>query len=257
MKSIWRYSLFGLLAYLLFVAMILPADRVYALLQERNVVTLKLHQITGTVWQGSIAQVQIGHVNVKNLDWSLHPWSLLFGRLEISLRLNDLTGPVAVVVGRNFDGSYYIRHDDDALDVSALEQLMNPQPYGLTGNIMLDLDDIRIEEGQLVSISGDLQWQHAGLAAPLKLDAGNFDLALMTTDKIIKATLKDDGGPLQADGVFILSPDKSYRLTVSLRSKDKSRNDIKQALRMLGTPSPDGKVSLVRNGRLDLKRMFR
>jgi len=257
MKTLWRYSLFGLAAYLLFMVVLFPADRVHALLQQHADLPLPLYQVSGSIWHGHIGSAQVAGVDVNNVDWCLHPWALLLGRLEMGLSLTDVDSPVGLVVGRSFDGSYYVR-SNEALSIPVLEGLFNQQPYGLTGSVSLDLDDIRLLDGRLDRISGSLHWQQAGLSEPLNIALGDFDLLLSTEeDGAVQGALADGGGPLQAEGLLVLLPDNSYRLTMTLRARDKSRADLKQALSLLGTPSPDGKVSLTRRGRLNLATLRR
>jgi len=251
MKPAWRYSLFAVAAYLLFMLLLLPADRVYSLLQQRGVRVPPLYQVSGSIWHGHIGRASIVGLGVNDIEWCLHPWALLMGRLEAGVSLAKSTAPLAVVAGRNLDGSYYIYTGDEALSVPVLESVITTRPYGVTGAVSLELQDIRVQAGKLQAITGNLQWQQAGLGAPLDIVIGNFELSVKTKDGVIQGTLKDTGGPLQAEGQIVLLADNRYRLTMTLVSRDGSRSDLKQALRLLGTPSPDGKVTLTRSGRLD------
>jgi len=251
MKPVWRYSLFAVAAYLLFILVLLPADRVYSLLQQRGIRVPTLYQVSGSIWHGHIDRARIAGLDVNNIEWCLHPWALLIGRLEAGVSLANSTAPLAVVAGRNLDGSYYIHSGDEALSIPVLESLITARPSGITGAVSLDLQDIRVQAGKLQAITGSLQWQQAGLGAPLDIEIGNFELSVNTKDGVIHGTLKDTGGPLQAQGQIVLQADNRYRLTMTLVSRDRSRNDLKQALRLLGTPSPDGRVSLTLSGRLD------
>jgi len=251
MKPVWRYSLFGLLAYLLFIVVLLPADRVYALLQQRISLPLQLYQVNGSIWQGHIGMVRMAGIDVRNVDWCLHPWMLFRGRLEMGVTLTDVASPTGVVVGRTLAGNYYIRDNGEGLSLPVLESVFNERPFGLTGAVTLDLEEIAVAaQGRLQNISGRVQWQRAGLGEPLNISVGNFEVSFTTEDDTIQGALKDNGGPLRAEGLLMLLPDNSYRLTMTLEPRDKSRSDLKQALRLLGTPSPEGKVSLTRRGRL-------
>ena len=251
MKPVWRYSLFGLAAYLVFMLVLFPADRIYSLLQQRGVLPLPLYQVSGSLWRGHIGMVRVAGLDIKNIDWSLHPLALLRGRLELDLSLADADSTVGIVAGRKLDGHYYLR-SNEALALPVLESMFNKRPFGLTGDVSLDLDDIGLVDGRLKQLGGTLRWQQAGLAAPLNINVGDFDLLLSTQDGVVQGTLSDDGGPLQAEGLIMLLPDNSYRLTMTLAARDKSRSDLKQALGLLGTPSPEGKISVARRGRLDL-----
>ena len=81
---------------------------------------------------------------------------------------------------------------------------------------------------------------------------GSFEINFETTADGIKGVLKDTDGPLQANGILMLKPDGSYQFTASFTPRDATRNDIKQAL--LGNPSPAGKITISRSGKLQLEK---
>ena len=251
MKPVWRYSLFALCAYLLFMLVLFPADRIYSLLHQRGILALPLYQVSGSIWRGHIGRARIAGLDVNDLNWCLHPWALFLGRLEAGVNVATDNEPLAVVIGRKLDGSYYVRNGDEALSIPVLESVFAARPYGITGTLALDLEDIRLQSGHLQSVTGELQWLQAGLGAPLGIELGNFELALANSDGAVQGTLKDIGGPLQAEGQLVLQANNNYRLTMTLASRDSMRSDLRQALSLLGTPSPEGRVSLTLNGRLE------
>ena len=251
MKPVWRYSLFALCAYLLFMLILFPADRIYSLLHQRGILVLPLYQVSGSIWQGHVGRARIAGLDVNDLDWCLRPWALFLGRLEAGVNVATGDEPLAVVIGRKLDGSYYVHNGNGALSIPVLESVFAARPYGITGTLDLDLKDIRLQSGQLQSVTGELRWRQAGLGAPLGIELGNFELSLVSSDGTVQGTLKDIGGPLQAEGQLVLQANNNYRLNMTLASRDGKRSDLRQALSLLGTPSPDGRISLTFNGRLE------
>jgi len=252
MKKIIKYGLFGLAVYLLALLILFPADRAYSLVRDRVGVPLELYQVTGSVWNGHVARARSAAVSIDDIDWRWHVLPLFTGRIELGLTIAGSPAPLQLVVGRYMDGSFYIHDDGQGLPLAELEHLLNPQPLGLKGTVMLDLDDIRLAPGRLTDVNGDVTWQHAGLGDPVNIDVGDLAATVTTKDNVVQATVKDQGGPLAVDGQFMLMPDSTYRLTMTLMVKDSSRTDLTQSLRLLGTPNRDGKVSVSRRGRLNL-----
>lgn len=252
MKKIVKYSLFGLFVYLLSLLTLFPADRAYSLVRERVELPLQLYQLSGSIWNGHVGLLRAPGISIADIDWCLHVLPLLSGRIELGLTIAGSVNPLQLVVGRYMDGSLYIHDDGQELPVAELEDLLNPQPMGLTGALTLDLDDIRLASGRLLQLNGDVTWYHAGLGDPVNIDVGDLAATVSTKDDVIQATVKDQGGPLAVDGLIMLMPDSTYRLTMNLTVKDNARSDLKQSLRLLGTPNRDGRVSVTRRGRLDL-----
>jgi hypothetical protein len=252
MKTVIRYSLFGLLIYLLALALLFPADRAYTLIRDRLNLPLQLYQVSGRVWDGHVGLLRAAGITVKDVDWRLHILPLLTGRLELGLQVSAAQGPLQLVAGRHLDGSLYVHDDGTSLPVAEIEGLVNPQPMGLGGSIDVDLDDIRIATGRLARIKGNVVWHQAGIGAPVDITVGDLEATLTTKDDVVQATVKDNGGPLAVDGLLLLMPDNTYRLTLTLVARDKSRTDLRQALMLVGNPNRDGKVTLSRRGRLDL-----
>ncbi len=257
MKRGLAYVLFGLAAYVLFLLIQLPAQQVYGRLTERYPLPVKLYQLKGSVWNGSAALVTWGPRRFENLHWRLRPQSLLLGRLEIAVELSKDRARIAAIAGRALNGGLYVRAGQAHLPLADVENLISRDPMGLTGTVELDLERLEIARGRITAAQGSLSIENAGLAPPLKVAIGNFRMDFATTEEgVIKGVISDNGGPLQAQGLLLLQPDGSYRLTAELAARDPQRRDIKQALRYLGTPSPAGKVSLVRTGRLPLERFL-
>ena len=253
MKKIVKYSLFALLVYLLSLLVLFPADRAYSLLRDRAGLPLELYRLSGSIWNGHIGMARATAVSIDDIDWCLHVLPLLMGRLELGLTIAaGSANPLQLVVGRYLDGSLYIHDDGQELSVAKLENLLNPQPLGLTGTLMFDLDDMRLASGRLMQLNGDVTWYHAGLGDPVNIDVGDLAARVSTSDDVVQATVKDQGGPLAVDGQVMLMPDNTYRMTMTLMVKDNTRSDLRQSLKLLGTPNRDGKVSVTRRGRLDL-----
>ncbi|MFQ5487491.1 MAG: type II secretion system protein N, partial [Gammaproteobacteria bacterium] len=183
--------------------------------------------------------------------------SLLLGRLELALELSKDRARINAIAGRTLSGDLYLREGRAHLPLADVENLISREPMGLTGTVEVDLERLEFAPGRITAAQGSLNIENAGLAPPLKVAIGSFRMDFASTEEgTIKGVLSDSGGPLQAQGLLLLQPDGNYRLTAELAARDPQRRDIKQALRYLGTPSPAGKVSLVRTGRLPLEKVL-
>jgi hypothetical protein len=234
----------------------MPANRVYALIESRVQLPAKLYQLDGSVWNGNAATVIAGRQRFDNVSWAFHPLALALGRLELGLDLHKGDGQFQITAGRSLTGDPYIKRLEAKTPMADAEPLFMPSPLGLDGDLLIDIDKLKIDGNHLVAATGSVSWKNAGLANVSGGSVGDFEMTLETTDEAIKGVLKDSGGPLQITGLLTIKPDGNYQMSVSAALRDQQRNDIKQGLRFLGTPSPDGKVTMNRSGVFPLEKFL-
>ena len=250
-----RYIGFALLAYLIFLCVLLPAERGYSLIKEK-VAPLRLYQIHGSVWSGSAGMAVTGTRQMQNIQWTLHPWMLLLGRIEASVEFDEAGRHTQTVLGRTVGGTIYLADVKTQLPPTALENALNIPGSGLDGTVDVALSDVKFTNGKLTALDGTLSWNNAGLfvtrTSP-KTKLGSFVMTLTTkssgTGNEINGVLKDNpASPLRAEGILRIKPDGTYQFTGALSLRDASRADLAQALRLFGSPGPGGKIPLSASG---------
>jgi len=255
MKKVIRYGALVLILYVVFLLVLLPADRLYAVLKEKVALPASLYQINGSVWDGRAAVVMVGNHRLESFAWQFEPLALLMGRLQIALDFNKNAGKLSVVIGRSVWGDYYLHDADAALPAADLESFFSRTRLGLSGNVTANLRELKVKGNQLSAVEGTLLWKDAGLTSSAdNTTVGSFEINFETTEEGVKGILKDAGGPLQADGIVLLKEDGTYQVTAAFTPRDATRNDIKQALRFLGNPDSSGKVSVSQSGNLQLEK---
>ena len=250
-----RYILFALLAYVIFLCVTLPAEHGYHLIKEK-IAPVRLYQIHGSVWSGSAGIAVTGTRQMQNLQWTLHPWALLLGRIEAGVEFNEAGRHTQAVVGRTFGGTIYLADVTTRLPPTVLENALNIPGSGLDGAVDVALSNVKFTNGQLTELNGTLSWNNAGLfitRTTPKTKLGGFVMTLTTksetTGKEINGVLKDNpDSPLRAEGILRIKPDGTYQFTGALSLRDANRADLVQALRMFGSPGPGGKIPLSASG---------
>lgn len=250
-----RYIFFGLLAYIIFLCVMLPAERGYGLIKEK-VAPLRLYQLHGSVWSGSAGMAVAGTRQMQNVQWTLRPWMLLLGRIEASIEFDEAGRHTQTVLGRTLGGTIYLADVKTQLPPAALENALNIPGSGLDGAVDVALSDVKFTDVKLTTLEGTLSWNNAALfvtrTSP-KTKLGSFVMTLTTksggTGNEINGVLKDNpASPLRADGILRIKPDGTYQFTGSLALRDASRADLVQALRLFGSPGPGGKIPLSATG---------
>ena len=242
MRSALRYVVFGLVMYAVFLAGTLPAPWVYNHWLQSRLGSWTLYGVQGTVWRGRASLGKSGNIELEDLRWNLHPWTLLWGRIEAALRFNYETAPGNMVVGRSVTGKWHL--DDVALDLPAgqLAPLLRLPGAELGGKLAVQLSSLTVRQGRVTAAKGSVAWEKAALRKPVAVELGTFEIDVDTNAEGVNGTLLDRGGSVQAQGLFKLSPNGQYQLTATFASRNPQQPLIGQGLQLFGTPGPDGRV---------------
>jgi general secretion pathway protein N len=234
--------------YVIFVVATLPASWIYGHLLQSRLGGWTLYGVQGTLWEGRAMAVKSRNLRLENLHWDLHPWSLLWGRVEAALQFKYATAPGAMVVGRSFTGTWHV--DDVTLQLPAarLTPLLRLPGAELGGKVAVELSALTAKQGRVTAASGSVTWEAAAVRKPVAVELGDFTVDLKTTADGVNGTLLDHGGAVQAQGLLKLSADGRYRFTATFASRDPQKSLITQGLRLFGTPGPDGRVKYSAEG---------
>ena len=248
MIRIIGYVVLGLLAYAGFLLATFPAERAFALLSEQ-VPNVRAAGLSGTAWSGQASVIQIQNQNLEKLQWQFKPWSVLFGQLEVDIQLDgaDVAGQASI--GLQPDGA--IQLSDVDLRLAAAEISTQFQvPVDLGGQFLVQLQSAKLMGEKIQSAEGVIRWQRAAVISPFDQPLGEFVAQLSTEADGIKAQVKDEGGPLQLDGVAKLKADGSYNFNGSVSVRDNQQQLLVQGVKAMGRPGKDGRVPLRYSGRI-------
>ncbi len=248
MKPVLRYVIFGLVIYGVFVLGMVPASWVYSHGLQSRLGGVALYGVQGTVWQGRASLLTSRGTQLQNLQWDLHPWALLWGRMEAALRFDYQAAPGKTVVGRTVTGNWYLRDADLALPAQRLAPLLRMPGAELGGKLALRLSSLTVKQGRVTAADGELSWEKAALRKPLEVELGTFAVNLETTADGVSGALMDRGGAVQAQGLLKLQANGQYQLTATFASRNPQQPLITQGLRLFGTPGPDGRVKYSTKG---------
>jgi general secretion pathway protein N len=249
MKQNTRIGLTLVGAYLFFLIITAPAALTFDKLRAR-IAPLTLSDVSGTLWSGHAGALNYAALRLTNLEWSVHPFGLLLGRLESGLKLDDSALRGTGTLGRTLGGTLYLTDLNGAAELQALQssgllKILLP----VNGQALFALRKLRYTDGKLTAAEGAIEIKNAATLVP-QLALGDFHLVLETLQAGIKATLSDRGGALRAQGVAMINPDGSYQFTGTFSPRDPNQASLQQYLRMLGPMGTDGRVSVNTSGRI-------
>jgi len=194
MKTTIRNGALVLIVYAIFLLVLLPADRVYAVLKEKVALPVSLYQVDGSVWDGRAEVVMMGNQRLESFGWQFEPLALFLGRLQIALGFNKNNGRLSVIAGRSMLGDYFLRDVDADLPATEIESFFSRLKLGISGNVTANLQEIKVKGSQLMTVEGRLSWQNAGLTTSADDTMGSFEVDFETTEEGVKGILKDAGG---------------------------------------------------------------
>jgi hypothetical protein len=261
---------FGLLVYLVALVITFPAERAYAHWQasEQANKAFALSGISGSVWSGKAAMALVKGQPLEKLEWTLRPWSVLFGEVGVSWRFqlpksNDESGyKVNASSGGREGGLGYAQADtalgldgsvtfdtlEARLPVNMIARLAKASALRPTGTVNLNLHDVQWDGKTLRSAEGRIVWSGAGISLLKPIALGDQSITLETADDGVKGVLSDGGGPLSLDGLLTVGAEGKYAFSGSLAARNAP--DLERALRAMGRADADGRIKLKRTGTL-------
>ena len=252
MKKVLGYVALGVCAYVAFVIALFPADRAYAFVRSQLGDTL-LYDVRGTVWHGKAAAVQVGGQTLRAVRWSVAPWTVLLGRVDVDLAFDSGESWGNGTLGLGVNKVLQVRDLELQLPGAEVRSLLPRITVPLAGVFTVTLQEGRFnpETRQVQDLRGAVTWHNAALDMPNAPPLGTFRVDLEPGAEGIVGSLKDTGeGPLVAQGTLLLKPDNTYQFTGNFMPREAGRTEIAQGLMFLGRPDAEGRVKVNYNGAL-------
>lgn len=249
-SSRWPYVLLGLIAYLVFLAIELPAERAWPWLQERLGLP-DIEHLQGRLTGGRGQGLTLGAIDIDELQWRWRPGSLALGR--IGLETHALSRQIGRFDGRlelGLDGRLRASEVSVSSSAERLGALVGQLDGVLAGRIELELPQLRLDGRRLESLDGTLRWRDAALTRPQAVKLGDLQLDLGLADDGIRGVIRDAGGPLEATGELRIGHDGSYRIEATLGARNDHDKALRSALGWLGRADERGRVKVDFRGRI-------
>src|SRR5882757_4903300 len=101
MSKAWSLVAFGVGAFAIFLITTLPPG---VLLDRFERYGVRATGVSGSVWQGAAAMLEVRNVAVGQIAWDIHPLSLLGGRLQADVKLTRPDGFAHSTLTASFSG---------------------------------------------------------------------------------------------------------------------------------------------------------
>lgn len=239
MKRVWPLAALGVLAYLVFALVTLPAGVVIPRVQPSGVTIAGLD---GTVWNGSAQVLQVGGVHIGSIKWKLHVVPLLTLRAAVDIDVKRTDGFVRAAVSVN---ARQVQLTDAV--VSLPIQALPPQvaPGGWSGSINARLATLTFIDGWPVSANGTVDVVQLTGPARRPAQLGSFQLKFPVETpaaNTLAGSINDTEGPLKIAGkIQLKSTDRSYLVDGLVATKPEAGPELTRAMEFLGPPDAQGR----------------
>lgn len=244
----WRWIGFGAAVYVLCLLATLRADLVTSRLQPRGILA---SGVTGTIWNGHAAALQIGRLPLGETEWHINAWRFLTGKLSMDLRAQHDDGKLRATLAVGLGNRVGVRNLQGALPLSALNGM--GLPGGWQGTLRSNMEALELEKGWPVRARGTVDATDLNGPASQPLPIGSFRVEFSGNDssKALVATLKSIGdGPFDVAGTVRLLPDRSYVIDAQVAARPGAPASLASGLQSLGPPDAQGRRSLSMSGSL-------
>jgi general secretion pathway protein N len=234
-------------SYLLFLLASMPAAQIVPRLPLPA--GLQLHNIKGSLWQGSIGDIRWQKQRLHNLQWEV-----LFSRLwlampTIKLSLQDPdTAIISGLVG--WRGHWSLSDWQIKTSADTLQQwIAIPLPINASGAFTLNIDQWTFNAAECQTLTGQLNWQQAQLKMPAgELALGNPHATLSCKNKVFEAKVQQDASDLQSNIDLQLTMQGGYKLQASLHPKPALSDNLRSSISWLGTADNSGVIRIKSEG---------
>lgn len=239
MKRVWIFLTLGVLAYLAFALVTLPAAVVVPRVQPQGIAMTGLD---GTIWKGSAQALQVNGVHLGRIEWDLRVLALFSLRAAADVRLDRTDG---FAQGEVSASARQIRLADFSASLPLSVLPPNVAPGGWAGSVNARLAELTLEDGWPTSADGTLNLVDLTGPARRPTNIGSFQIKfpMQTTEpNTLAGSIADVEGPVQIAGkIQLKSTDRSYLVEGLVATKPDSPAEFARTLEYLGPPDAQGR----------------
>lgn len=202
-KRGWLYAVFGLVFYLLFLIIEMPASWFAWGLNRYTLGSVRLDPIAGSLWAGTgrlvIYYPKTTPHDLGQTDWSINPFWLLTGRVQVALQSITADRQIKTTLGIA-RGNLSIKDTDAVIPASLIGKLYPPATLiGPQGQVRLHTSELVFGQQSLEG-NATLEWQGAASSLSSVQPLGDYRLDLAGVGKMANFKLSTVRGVLELTG---------------------------------------------------------
>jgi len=241
-RPVVRWIIIGLVVYLTFLIINLPASLLFSQFGKRGV---QASTITGTLWHGRAANIQAGVLQLGNAEWQLRFLPLLSGKLAVDVKLTPVKGFAQGRVSISLSGAIAFN------DLSAslpLESIVGAGglPGGWVGTAQAKLSELVLKDNWPIGAKGTIDV--IDLTGPTR-EPNNIGAYRLTfngssagkKDELVGSLQDLPGAAINVVGTLKLGAGHSYELDTMVGPRPNTPHSIADGMQILGAPDAQGR----------------
>lgn len=253
-KTRWLlYVIFGLVFYLLFLVIEMPASWFAWGLNRYTQGSVRLDPIAGSLWSGK-GQLVVYYPKTTPHDfgqteWGINPFWLLAGRVQFSLQTDHQDRKIRTTLGlaRN---SFLLKDTEAELPAAFVAQLYAPLSLiSPQGKVRITTEGLTLSPDRIDG-AATLEWLNAGSSLSSVQPLGDYRLEITGAEKNANLKLATLRGDLEFTGQGQWQP-QTGQIQINGSALPHARaGELESLLAMLGADQGGGKRALNINTRL-------
>ncbi|GAA4358879.1 type II secretion system protein N [Kangiella marina] len=249
MKKIILGSVAALIVFVILLVVMTPARVVTSWITDA-VPGVQMGQVTGTIWNPAIEQVQYRNLTLRNIELETSLAPLMWGNLTTGITINDpnvkLTSQASLSSGR-----YELTDANIDIDTAYVIELIRTPLEGLSGQVTGIVSNAVFNDNKITQLNGEGTWSNAVIQYPnnnLELGDLRFKLSQMSNQgNGARVDIIDNDGVLDLKGFIEVGLDKQFNMRV--HATNELPENLKQWLTRWGRQQDD-RIYLEWQGRL-------
>ena len=248
MHNPWKLTLFFLLCLVVALVINLPVQQVLPYVKLPQ--SVRLAGIDGSLFNGSAAEVRINDFPIRGIQYDYLPSCIPL--LKVCYHIDYDEGQVQLAYDL-LNGDTEVSRSRVEYPVSALlAQLPTPALVKPTGRLQLEIDDMSMQQGRLITASGKLIWRDLGLEDDgSDVNIGDYQVDFSRDAKGFNLTFSDLDAALDVSGDGSISAVGLYEVDVSITAQAGLNPQIKSILNLVAVRSSNAnQYRIEQKGRL-------
>ncbi len=250
MKKTIKLLVFAVFAYAIFLIVTLPANRLYQFFAEHIPASVKFYGLSGTVWNGEAELATLASQQYRNASWQFQWAELLKGKVIVKLDFDNGQSLIKGNAGIDVFGNYIAQDlflQQELADIQALAQV---SPVTVGGKLGGKIEELIFKSSRISSAVANFNIIDTAFLLPRRTPWGSFKVDITSPEGVTNIKIKDQGGPLLADGVITVDDAGAYDVNLAVETSRTASRDLIRGLQFLGRPGSDGKTRLAYKGNL-------
>jgi len=249
-----KYALLGLLLYLVFLIIELPASWLSWGLTHFSQGTVVISHPQGTLWNGKgeliISYPRSRHHAIGDTEWRINPLWLVTGKVKIAVRVlgEQVQARTRLALG---PGKYVIEQTVATLPAAFVATVYSPASlFGPEGALRIESDSLALDETGITG-SATARWLGAASSLTPVRPLGDYQLALTGKGGSVALKLSTLKGDLELAGQGQWNITKGGLINFNGSARPRGRSgDLEPLLKLIGNDLGGGRRLLRLNARL-------